>query len=792
MRMDGLPFKAAVEKLLVEGGVVQRCSEMPLNQSAPEVPELEIAPERAAVLLERVIAIYEKNLQEAPEGKAYLEKRGITDAGLWTRHRVGYSTGKLAEMLPAQGVGESPSLWDELKALGILLPNGQERFAGCVVFPVMDTEGRLVTLYGRFTGAGDKRHFYLPGRPTGLWQASTLKSYGHLILVESILDALSVQMAGYQNVISIQGGNGLKDAALLSGYGVQRITLLMDGDEAGRAAAQRLRNLLSGYRCEAIRLPEGSDPNSHLTAHGAASLAQLLAAEPETRSIGMQPIPGGFAVSLGARRYEIRGLEKGPRKLRATVRVEHAGKIHVDTLDLYSARWRRQLAQDLCQAFEESPETVQSDIAKLITLCEEAQATPSVIVETPPAMVMTPEERKEGEAMGRNPELISQIMSDYEHCGLVGELNNKLLCYLAMTSRKLQKPLSVLILSSSGAGKTALQDTALQFCPPEDLVKLTSLSGKALFYKESTSLKNKVLALEEGDGVEEATYALRNLISAGQLTIEATIKDLVTGKLTTMENRVEGPTSVFVTTTNPETDSETRSRFWVTAVDESQEQTQAILACQRQRQTLSGLQDTATLEPILRRHHHFQRLLKPLAIVNPYANQLSYGDNRLQSRRDQPKYLNLINAIALLRQMHKPIKRWGVNGLSREYVEADREDIRIANALTIALLGQTLDELSRPGYELLMRLEARTQEESAKRKSECPVRFTRREIREATGWSQSRVHRYLTELVDLEYVLTENGRNGQLQTYRLLYEGQGKDGQKFVLGLQSAEDLRDP
>ena len=99
-----------------------------------------------------------------------------------------------------------------------------------------------------------------------------------------------------------------------------------------------------------------------------------------------------------------------------------------------------------------------------------------------------------------------------------------------MTSRKRDTPLSVLILSSSGAGKTALQDAVLAFCPPEDLVKLTALSGKALFYKERLSLKHKVLALEEGDGAEEAMYAIRNLISAGELVSECTIKDLATGR----------------------------------------------------------------------------------------------------------------------------------------------------------------------------------------------------------------------------------------------------------------------
>ena len=102
-------------------------------------------------------------------------------------------------------------------------------------------------------------------------------------------------------------------------------------------------------------------------------------------------------------------------------------------------------------------------------------------------------------------------------------------------------------------------------------------------------------------------------------------------------------------------------------------------------------------------------------MVNPYADQLSYGDDRLQSRRDQPKYLSLIKAVALLRQLQKPLKVWGLNGgrhangLARPYIEVDGEDIRLANELTTELLGQTLDELSRPGYDLLMQLERMTQ-----------------------------------------------------------------------------------
>jgi uncharacterized membrane protein len=319
---------------------------------------------------------------------------------------------------------------------------------------------------------------------------------------------------------------------------------------------------------------------------------------------------------------------------------------------------------------------------------------------------------------------------------------------------------------------------------------LTSLSGKALFYKEQTSLKHKVLALEEGDGAEDASYAIRSLISSGVLTNETTIKDLSTGKLTTMENRVEGPTAVFYTTTNPDVDPETKSRFFVTGIDESREQTRKILAFQREKHQEDDISQSIKTDTVIKRHLNFQRLLKPIGVRNPYSSRLSYGDDRLQGRRDQPKYLNLIKSVAFLRQMQKEIN---VNRKA-PYIEVDAEDIRIANDLSQEILGRSLDELSRPGRDLLMLLDEmierlwRELNKDAKLKR-TDITFSRRDIREATGWSNTRVHRYLKELVDLEYVLVDGGKNGSRYRYRLAYEGQGKDGEKFILGLTPVDEL---
>ena len=839
MQLDGITFREAVDKLMTSNGLISRGSAATSasaeatarlkKQKEPKPDRPEIPAERAAQLIERAVTIYEKNLAESDDARAYLDARGITDAGLLSRHRAGLCNGKLNEILPGNG-----GVREELAAVGILLdPTDaattpkRERFAGCVVFPVLDVDGNLVTLYGRHTGDGRKRHVFLPRRPTGLWNAPAMKTHSELIVVESVLDALSVEVAGFPNVVAAQGTNGLHDddIADMKQHGVTAVMLLLDGDEAGGNAAAKLRPRLEaqGLAVSVKALPAEHDPNSYLTEHGAEALARFLASdawtpselrpgrtklatpgpapEPSDKRAVESPdqapgisSPGGFSVTYGLRTYNVLGLEKGARKLRATVRVEHAGKLHVDTLDFYSARSRRALAQDLCRIFDEPSETIEADVTKLIKRCETTPARSEAAPDKPdPVASLSPAERSEAEAFGRRPDLAAAILADYETCGLVGEEPNKLLAYLAAVSRKTDDPLSVLVLSSSGAGKTALQDTALTFVPPEDLVKLTSLSGKALFYKEQASLKHKVLSLEEGAGAEEATYAIRNLISAGELVIESAIKDALSGKITTMTNRVEGPTSVFITTTNPNTDPETKTRFWVTSIDESREQTRAILDFQRRRQTLDGVRGNLEVDAVLKRHRNFQRLLKPLAVVNPYADRLTYGDDRLQGRRDHPKYLNLIKAVTFLHQMQREIRTaTRTTGKSFDYIEVMPEDIRTANRLAHEILGHSLDELSRPGRNLLMELERMARERLKKEQPDQPdgraaplnrLSFTRREIRTFTGWSNYRVHTHLRELIELEYVSIEVGRGTGGHRYRLLYDGQGKEGDKFMLGL---------
>ncbi len=382
------------------------------------------------------------------------------------------------------------------------------------------------------------------------------------------------------------------------------------------------------------------------------------------------------------------------------------------------------------------------------------------------------------------------VVDDFERCGVVGEETNKLVGYLAAVSRKLDEPLAVLIQSSSAAGKTALMDAVLAFVPDEEKTKYSAMTGQSLFYMGDADLKHKVLAVVEEEGAARASYALKLLQSEGELTIASTGKDPSTGKLETHEYRVEGPTQLFLTTTASELDEELLNRCLVLSVDEERAQTRAIHDKQREKQTLEGLLSKRDRDGVLKLHQNAQRLLRPLAVVNSFARQLTFLDDRTRARRDFPKYLTLIRAIALLHQHQRPVKTVQHRGVAVEYLEVQLADIAVANRLAHAVLGRSLDDLPPQTRRLLTQLD-----EWAKKGctlsglARADYRFTRRQVRDALGWGDTQLKLHLGRLLELEYLRLHRGHAGGFE-YALLYEGQGADGRRFLVGLADVAHLK--
>jgi hypothetical protein len=398
-------------------------------------------------------------------------------------------------------------------------------------------------------------------------------------------------------------------------------------------------------------------------------------------------------------------------------------------------------------------------------------------------------DREAALALLRDPKLLERIIEDFERCGVVGEHTNKLIGYLAATSRKLDEPLAIVIQSSSAAGKSALMEAVLSLMPEEERVQYSAMTGQSLFYMGESNLQHKILAIVEEEGAERASYALKLLQSEGELTIASTGKDPATGRLITQEYRVEGPVMIFLTTTAIEVDEELLNRCIVLSVDEGREQTRAIHRRQREAQTLEGLLAKEERRHVMRLHQNAQRLLRPLYVANPFARELTFLDHQTRTRRDHMKYLTLIRAVALLHQYQRPVKTAEHRGRSIRYIEVTRQDIAVANRLAHEVLGRSLDELPPQTRRLLGLIDAMVASECGRLGVDrSDFRFSRRQVRECTGWGDTQLRVHLGRLIEMEYVLAHRGRQGQSYAYELCFSGANKPG-PFLVGLVEVEQL---
>ena len=496
-------------------------------------------------------------------------------------------------------------------------------------------------------------------------------------------------------------------------------------------------------------------------------------------------------LALGSRSYRVRGWEKplNPETLKVNLMVSKGAAFHVDSLDLYQAKARTAFIRQACMELVESEDALKVDLGKVLRKVEEMQAKALSDALKPkerhPALSET--EHAEALELLRSPDLMERILRDFESLGVVGEESNKLTGYLAAVSRLLDRPLALLIQSASAAGKSSLMDAVLDLVPEEDLVRYSAMSGQSVFYLGDRGLQHKILAIAEEEGAKQASYALKLLQSEGRVTMASTGKDPHTGMLTTHDYVVEGPVMLFLTTTAIDLDEELLNRCLVLTVNESREQTRAIHTLQRQRETLDGMLAKTRREGLMTRHHNAQRLLQPVAVVNPYAHQLSFRDDQTRSRRDHVKYLTLIRSIALLHQFQRPVRTHG----DLRYLEVVPEDIALANLLAQEVFSRTVDDLLPQTRKLLTLLNAWVKEEcEVQGIPQHEFKFSRRQAREATGWGDTQMKIHLARLAELEFLLLHRSGHKQSFTYELLFTGEDAEGRARMLGLIDAEALQ--
>jgi DNA primase len=915
---DGISFRHAFE--LLAGGSKEAYAARPMSKQNI-VPVLACpldAQADDATLLQQVTDYYRERLRAMPVARAYLAGRGLDSDGLISGHQLGFADRTLGLRLPDANRKTGELLRTRLTQLGVWRESGHEHFNGCIVVPLFNAAGKIVSYYGRRIGPGTVKHLYAPGPHQGLFNPAAFESE-EIILCEAVLDALTFCANGITSVSCLYGTEGWTDELTEALKKVRRVRLAYDADEAGdRAAerdAQRLQKL--GIEVYRIKFPWGMDANEYArkVTPAAKSLALLVnaaawcgqgkappprekepwekvpveIAAPLAKELGQElkgvahdvdedsgePLPCVSNVSLQTgqgwtqepywpapfkeveaqqdqlrqmaeergllpvapapassslaasvsgletakekipaapasvpalleqrgeawfldieqRQYRVTGLEKtvGSDGLKIGLRVQTGERFHLDQVDLIRDMERRRFIERAAEETALSPDLLKRDLGRLLLAVEQAQMQLLKPAETTSTVVtLTVEEREEALQWLRAPNLITRLKEAFHLAGIIGEEINTLVAYLAGVSRKLERPLAIIIQSASAAGKSTLMDAVLSFFPEEDRVKYSAMTGQSLYYLGETNLQHKILAVVEEAGAEKASYALKLLQSEGELTIASTGKDPQTGRMVTQEYHVQGPVMIFLTTTAINLDEELQNRCLTLAVDESSAQTDRIHQVQRQRRTLAGLIAREERQEVLAKLKNAQRLLAPVPVLNPFAMALTFPSGRTRNRRDHEKYLTLIDSIALLHQHQRPRGQHVVRGRVVEYIAVTLDDIALANELAPEVLGRSLDELPPQTRRLLEHIRELVTTKRKTESAKTAATFSRKEVRDLSGWSLTQVRVHLERLVELEYLAIRCGRMGGPFQYELLIEIDAPENIAHI-GFIDVEELR--
>jgi DNA primase len=832
MKAGGVSFRHAVEllranhsSLAAPGPVVRKATTGAVKLETPFGPD---AGDQQ--VLRQVVDYYHETLKQSPEALKYLQGRGLEHPEMVAHFRLGFSNRTLCYRMPEKNRKEGAEIRGRLQRLGILRESGHEHFTGSVVIPVIDREGNVTEIYGRKITAGLREgtplHTYLPGPHRGVWNEESLAVSKEIILCEALIDALTFWCADFRNVTASYGVNGFTEdhRQAFRKHGVKKVLIAYDRDEAGEASTFELADELLSMGIDTYRVlfPKGMDANEYgcKVRPAAKSLAVLLnkaewlgkgkrsavavsdpmpmAAEADNErppaakeedseipSLAAESLPPvaappssileipieikGDEVSImeGDRRYRIRGLGKNLSQdlLKVNVLATRGDAIHVDTLDLNLDRQRAAFIKRAAEELEVREDVIRKDLGRVFLRLEvmRSEQMRKALEPKEEEVTLSPQERAAALELLKDPHLMDRILDDFARCGVVGEETNKLVGYLAAVSRRLETPLAVVVQSSSAAGKSLLMDAILGF----------------------------VLAIVEEEGATRAAYALKLLQSEGVLTIASTGKDPSTGKLVTHQYRVEGPVTIFLTTTAIQLDEELLNRCLVLTVNEDRSQTQAIHRQQREQQTIEGLFGREDRIETLKLHRNAQRLLKPVFVANPFARELTFLDSQTRTRRDHMKYLTLIRSIALLHQYQREVKTAQRHGKTVEYIEVTRDDIATANRLAHEVLGRSLDELPPQTRRLLLLIDEMAAKECERLKMERKdFFFSRRDVRQYTGWGDTQLRVHLGRLEDLEYLLVHRGGRGQSFVYELVFERSAGDEKPVLPGLIDVEKLR--
>lgn len=704
------PFKEALSMLSELAGV--KTQEL-------DADELKVINETRQIqdVLTATAKFYQASLSS--DARRYLhENRGFTDETI-SRFRIGYANGGLKQHLIAD---RRYSLELCLRA-GVLKrrDGGQinDFFYKRIIFPNLK-QGRVVHLSGRVLEDKDPKYLHLPGPLRYLFNEDDLLNE-EVILTEGVPDCISAVQAGF-HAVAVYGTSQFNQDYEDRFRCCKTIYLCFDGDEAGKRATRKVGEILFD-KAVVVVMPDGMDLNALLMEQSPDDLKKLLSGGKRYVDMALQ---------------EIKSL---PENMQLTQLEDFLPKLA--RLDLFlQSHYRDMIKQD----FGLNKKTI--DVAIEAGKTDPSKCTSDETVEEKPAF--TDEEKQNAIRLLENPNLIGRLSQITDELGFVGEVDNIVVVYLALTSRILTRPISLIVKGDSSGGKSFLVETVARLFPKSEILMFTTVTPKALYHR-TDGLSHKALIIFERHGAEESDYSIRSLQSEGKLMISMPVKDPETGQWTSIDKEVPGPVAYIETTTATHLHQENETRCFEIFIDDSPEQTINVHEAQKRRFRPYGRGKTPDIRPWV----VAQMLLEPYQVIIPYIDYVEFPQKPLRVRRDHDRFLTLIEVSATLHQYQREKKT--IDGV--ECLVASLEDYAIAYKLASGILQQTIKQITPKAEELALLIHALSEN------SDGPP-LTRRAICEASPDSLNTVKKYLRELIKQGVV--HEDRSARTYTYSIL------------------------
>ncbi len=456
-------------------------------------------------------------------------------------------------------------------------------------------------------------------------------------------------------------------------------------------------------------------------------------------------------------------------------------------LDLYNDTQLEKLIRKTAEKLEIGTSVIAASIAELTEQLETyrlAMQKESTAASSQNIKPLSATERTAAIDFLKTKDLLTHTNEMIGKSGMIGEQHNRLLMYLIFTSRKLHQPLHIVSLGASGIGKTHLQEKIGALIPQEDKIEITTLSENAFYYFGQRELKNKLILIEDLDGVDSALYPLRELQSKKRISKTIAHKN-TKGETRTIHLIVEGPVSVAGCTTQEQIYEDNANRSFLIYLDESKAQDRRIM--EYQRKIAAGKIDKTQEQQAAIVLQNTQRVLQPIKVINPYAEALKIPEEVLKPRRTNNHYLQFIEVITYYHQYQRTEQVDTATG--EIYIETTLADIQEANTLLKEILIRKSDELTGACRNYLENIkqylkernEAKNevnkgQTDKAQTDKESPtldLTFTNREIRKALRVNGSNQKRYNGSLMSNYYiksVSTDNNKKPRKKGIAYRYE----------------------